>query len=161
MFEAIDFNFQTYLYRRRYFRLHTEQHSIIVSFLLSYPVWQPIKNFAQSIHNRLDRSRSNLNQINVFAVTWLRREIEFMQSCSSSECQLRSKELIAKDGNQGTTDNQVLLNLCIIYPRSMLTPLLYCCSVYHISSVSISTLMFIFHRLSLDDGLSSADVLKG
>ena len=42
MFEAIDFNFQTYLYCRRYFRLHTEQHRIIVSFLLSYPVWQPI-----------------------------------------------------------------------------------------------------------------------
>ena len=33
--------------------------------------------------------------------------------------------------------------------------------VNHISSVSISTFMFIFHRLSLDEGLSSADVLNG
>ena len=44
---------------------------------------------------------------------------------------------------------------------SILAPLLYRYSVNHISSVSISTFMFIFHRLSLDDGLSSADVLNG
>ena len=62
---------------------------------------------------------------------------------------------------QGTTYNQILLNLGIISPGSMLTPLLYRCSVNHISSVSISTFMFIFHRLSLFDGLSSVDVLKG
>ncbi len=31
--------------RWRYFRLHTEKHSVIISFLLSISIWQPVKNF--------------------------------------------------------------------------------------------------------------------
>ena len=120
-----------------YFRLLSEQHCIIVPFLFRYPIRQPVKYFAQTKHDRLDRTWVDLYQIDVLTITRLGRKIEFMQGCTASECQLRCKDLISKDGNQGTTYNQVLLNLGIINPRCVITPLLYGCSVNHKSSFSI------------------------
>jgi len=49
----------------------------------------------------------------------------------------------------------------VVYPRSCLAPLLNGCSVNHRSSVSTCTLTFIFHRLSLSDVSSGAEVLSG
>ena len=64
-----------------------------------------------------------------------------------------------QDTSSGQTDRMAFCDFGMtVVP---VAPLLYRYSVNHISSVSISTFMFIFHRLSLDDGLSSADVLNG
>ena len=71
MLEAVDFNFQSNLYSGRYFRLNSEQHGIVIPFLFRNSIRKKIEHFTKTIHDGLDWTWIDLNQVNVLTIAWL------------------------------------------------------------------------------------------
>lgn len=111
MLEAVDFDLQSQLYRRGSLGLDAAKHRVVIAFLFRYPVRKEAQHLPKTKHNGLDRAGRNLHEINVFTVSYLRKQMQFVQSRTAPECQLRGEKLIAEDGDQRSGYDKVLLDV--------------------------------------------------
>ena len=129
--------------------LHLENQRVVMLLLFHHRLAHPRQSISQMVDGLTDRLCLHLHQVDVFRITGLGFKIQFAQCRTTTESQLRGKELVAEDAYQRTTDNEVLLHHIWFCPRSLLFPFLDKIFWYHISSVSIFWLTITFHLLSM------------
>ena len=145
MFTTVDFDFQANLNDWRDFRINSEEKRIAVASLFDDFAWHEGEHFSKSLQDRLDGTWMDLDQINVFTEARLWMEKQLVQGGAASERQLGCKKLVAVNGYQTTTDDQVLLGLLIGWPWCVLMPIVNVLCVNHISSISGITFTWICH----------------
>ena len=94
-----------------------------------------MKVFLTNSYAAVGLKRSAPSRINLKPL-W--SKVQFVQSRTASESQLRSQKLVAENADQGLADDEVLLDHRIGVPRYLLVPFLYVVLGYHISSISTS-----------------------